>query len=63
VQALGVQFLPDEAQFFLRGRFCLPEIRRDAQDLKLQIKLLKEAGVIVFHSNAKAASFCCELLK
>jgi succinyl-CoA synthetase alpha subunit len=35
----------------------------DLQDLNLQVKLLKEAGVIVFHSNAKAASFCCELLK
>lgn len=35
----------------------------DPQDLNLQIKLLKEAGAIVFHSNAKAAFFCCELLK
>ncbi len=35
----------------------------DPQDLNLQIKLLKEAGAIVFRSNAKAASFCCELLK
>lgn len=35
----------------------------DPQDLNLQTRLLKEAGVIVFHSNAKAASFCCELLK
>ncbi|KAA0266176.1 MAG: acyl-CoA synthetase FdrA [Chloroflexi bacterium] len=35
----------------------------DPQDLNLQVKLLKEAGVIVFHSNANAASFCCELLK
>ena len=35
----------------------------DPQDLETQIKLLKEAGVIVFHSNARAASFCCELLK
>ena len=35
----------------------------DPQDLNLQSKLLKEAGAIVFHSNAKAAFFCCELLK
>jgi len=35
----------------------------DPQDLNLQIKLLKEAGVIVFQSNAKTASFCCELLR
>jgi FdrA protein len=35
----------------------------DPQDLSLQVKLLKDAGVIVFNSNAKAASFCCELLK
>jgi FdrA protein len=34
----------------------------DPQDLKTQIKFLKEAGVIVFHSNAKAAAFCCELI-
>ena len=36
---------------------------RDPQDLQLQVKLLQQAGVIVFYSNAKAASFCCELLK
>lgn len=35
----------------------------DPQDMNLQVKLLKDAGVIVFNSNAKAASFCCELLK
>ena len=35
----------------------------DPQDLNLQAKMLKEAGVIVFHSNAKAAQFCCELLE
>jgi FdrA protein len=35
----------------------------DPQDLNLQVKLLKEAGVIVFPSNAKAASFCCAMLK
>ena len=35
----------------------------DPQELGLQTKMLQEAGVIVFHSNAKAASFCCELLK
>jgi len=35
----------------------------DPQDLELQSKLLKEAGTIVFRSNAKATAFCCELLK
>jgi FdrA protein len=35
----------------------------DVQDLNLQTRLLNEAGAIVFHSNAKAASFCCELLR
>lgn len=37
--------------------------KEDPQELDLQEKLLREAGVIVFHSNAKAALFCCELLK
>ncbi len=35
----------------------------DPQEMDLQVKLLREAGVIVFHSNAKASLFCCELLK
>ena len=35
----------------------------DPQDLNLQNKMLQEAGGIVFPSNARAASFCCELLK
>ncbi len=35
----------------------------DPQDLNLQAKLLRNAGVAVFRSNAKAARFCCELLK
>lgn len=35
----------------------------DPQDVNLQSKLLKEAGVMVFNSNAKSAAFCCELLK
>ncbi len=35
----------------------------DPQILELQLKLLKEAGIFVFRSNAKATSFCCELLK
>jgi FdrA protein len=35
----------------------------DPQDLNMQVKLLRSAGVIVFNSNARAASFCCELLK
>jgi succinyl-CoA synthetase alpha subunit len=35
----------------------------DPQDLKLQEKLLMDAGVIAFTSNAKATMFCLELLK
>jgi hypothetical protein len=35
----------------------------DPQDLNIQVKLLQQAGVIVFRSNAKAAAFFCELLK
>lgn len=35
----------------------------DPQDLNIQVKLLQQAGVIVFHSNARATSFCCELLR
>jgi FdrA protein len=35
----------------------------DPQDLRLQTKMLREAGVIVFPSNARAAAFCCGLLK
>ena len=35
----------------------------DPQDLTLQTTMLQEAGVFVFRSNAKAVSFCCELLK
>jgi len=35
----------------------------DPQDLNVQIKLLKEAGVIIFKSNARAASFCTAMLK
>ncbi len=34
----------------------------DPQDLNLQIKLLKEAGAMVFDSNAKAARFCIDIL-
>ncbi|OGO20197.1 MAG: hypothetical protein A2Z14_10620 [Chloroflexi bacterium RBG_16_48_8] len=37
--------------------------QEDPQELDLQAKLLQEAGVILFHSNAKASLFCCELLK
>jgi len=37
--------------------------KEDPQELDLQVKLLREAGVIVFRSNAKATLFCCELLK
>ncbi|HEY9710487.1 MAG TPA: acyl-CoA synthetase FdrA [Oculatellaceae cyanobacterium] len=35
----------------------------DPQNLKLQTKLLEEAGGIIFTSNAKAASFCVEMLR
>jgi FdrA protein len=35
----------------------------DPQDLSLQTRMLKESGVIVFLSNAKAAHFCCDLIK
>jgi FdrA protein len=37
--------------------------KEDPQELDLQERLLNEAGVIVFHSNAKAALFCLELFK
>jgi len=35
----------------------------DPQDIGLQIRMLQENGVIVFPSNAKAANFCCNLIK
>jgi FdrA protein len=35
----------------------------DLQDLDLQRKMLENAGVIVFQSNAKATLFCYELIK
>jgi FdrA protein len=35
----------------------------DPQDLNLQTQMLREAGVIVFQSNARASAFCCRLLK
>jgi FdrA protein len=35
----------------------------DPQDLKLQEKMLLEAGVSVFHTNAQAALACCQLLE
>lgn len=34
----------------------------DPQDLGLQVKLLRQAGVYVFQTNAQAASFCAALL-
>jgi FdrA protein len=37
--------------------------KEDPQELDLQVKLLREVGVIVFRSNAKATLFCRELLK
>ena len=36
--------------------------REDIQDIDLQIKILKECGVFVFHSNARAVAFCQRLL-
>ena len=36
---------------------------QDPQDLALQSRMLREAGVHVFTSNARAASFCSELLR
>ncbi len=35
----------------------------DPQDPSAQARMLEESGVIVFRSNAKAARFCCELIK
>jgi hypothetical protein len=35
----------------------------DPQGLDRQVDLLRQAGVIVFRSNAAATSFCLELLK
>jgi len=35
----------------------------DPQILELQIKLLRDAGIFVFQSNAQATSFCCALLR
>jgi len=34
----------------------------DPQDLALQEKMLREAGVLVYHSNAMASLACCRLL-
>lgn len=34
----------------------------DPQDINVQTQMLRDAGVMVFSSNAKAAAFCCELL-
>ena len=35
----------------------------DPQDMKGQIKMLQEAGALVFYSNALASVACCELLE
>jgi FdrA protein len=35
----------------------------DPQELGLQVKLLEQAGAIVFRTNARAAAFCCTLLQ
>lgn len=37
--------------------------KEDPQDIDLQIKMLKECGVIVLDSNARAAEFCRQLLE
>ena len=37
--------------------------KEDPQELDLQARLLREAGVIVFQSNAKASLFCRELFR
>jgi FdrA protein len=34
----------------------------DPQELEMQVQLLREAGVIVFHSSARAAAYCRDLL-
>jgi FdrA protein len=35
----------------------------DLQDLKLQTKLMKECGVVVFRSNAQATYYCVQALR
>ena len=35
----------------------------DSQDMNLQTRMLRDAGVVVFQSNARATAFCCELLR
>ena len=35
----------------------------DPQDLSFQASMLREQGVIVFNSNARAALFCAQLLE
>jgi FdrA protein len=35
----------------------------DPQDLETQTQLLREAEAIIFQSNARAASFCCEMVR
>ena len=35
----------------------------DPQDINLQVKMLQEAGVLVFRSNALATIACCKLLE
>ena len=35
----------------------------DPQGLRRQTELLDEAGVLVFHTNARASTFCRELLQ
>lgn len=35
----------------------------DPQDLNLQTRMLRENGVVVFRSNARAARFCCDLIR
>ena len=34
----------------------------DQQDIEMQIQMLKDQGVIVFTSNARAVQYCAQLL-
>jgi FdrA protein len=34
----------------------------DVQDIKIQTQMLRDAGVVVFNSNAEATQLCAELI-
>jgi len=36
--------------------------KADPQELTFQVKMLREAGVLVYDSNAQATASCCWLL-